>query len=87
MIPTFDGSLGYTDPAITEREAICVLHEAYPHATLEPVEGYPNLMGWFLFKVFDRPNGIPRRVYVTHDGEAIEVDNNLPLTTFKEVPQ
>jgi len=74
MITTFDDPIGYTDPSITEREAITRLHELYPQATIEPVEGNPNILGWHLFKVFDRPSGVPRRIYIAHDGEAIEME-------------
>ena len=71
MISTFDDPIGYTDPAITEREALTKVHEIYPHATIEPVKGNPNVLGWHLFKVFDLPSGLPRRIYVTQDGELI----------------
>lgn len=82
MISTFDDPIGYIDPAITEREAITLLHAQYPHATIEPVEGNPNILGWSLFKVFDRPSGIPRRIWVTDAGEPVEVVREVEGATL-----
>lgn len=79
MIAPFDDAIGYTSPDITEREALCELHRLYPDATIEPMPGNPNVLGWHLFKVFDNPNGIPKRVWVTEAGEPIEADGNVPL--------
>jgi hypothetical protein len=52
-----------------ESDAISFLHEKDPTATIEPFPGNPNIMGYYVFKVYRAEFLV---VYVSEHGEILE---------------